>query len=145
MSDANQRPVIGIGVMITKGDLVLLGKRFSSHGEGEYAWPGGHLEHGESLEDCAAREVFEETGLKIKSIKFLRIYNMLDYLPKHYVDIAMTAEWESGEPRVMEPEKCSGWGWYAMDDLPSPLFKSIPSTLDAYRSGQVYYPDMISA
>jgi len=55
-------PRIGIGVMIFKERKVLFGKRKSSHGEGEYAFPGGHLDYMERIEDCAKRETFEETG-----------------------------------------------------------------------------------
>jgi ADP-ribose pyrophosphatase YjhB (NUDIX family) len=38
-------PRVGIGVMVMKGNNVLLGKRKGSHGEGQYAWPGGHMEY----------------------------------------------------------------------------------------------------
>lgn len=43
-----QKPKVGIGVMILKDEKVLLGKRKGSHGEGEYSFPGGHLEYMES-------------------------------------------------------------------------------------------------
>ncbi len=52
-----QRPRVGIGVMVMKDGKVLLGKRKGSHGAGEYAWPGGHMEYMESFEDVAKREV----------------------------------------------------------------------------------------
>ena len=65
---------VGVGVMILKGKKVLLHKRFGSHGEGEYASPGGHLEFGESIGDCAKRETTEETGIKIKNIKNSILY-----------------------------------------------------------------------
>jgi 8-oxo-dGTP diphosphatase len=61
-----ERPRVGIGVIILKNGRVLLGKRKSSHGTGTWHFPGGHLEFGESLEDCSRREVLEETGMKIK-------------------------------------------------------------------------------
>lgn len=57
---------VGIGVMIWKDGKVLLGKRKGSHGEGTYAFPGGHMEYMESFTDCVKRELEEECGLKIK-------------------------------------------------------------------------------
>lgn len=54
-----QRPKTGVGVMILKNGKVLLGKRKGSHGEGEFAFPGGHLEYMEGFADCARREVLE--------------------------------------------------------------------------------------
>ncbi len=133
------RPLVGIGVMIMKEGKVLLGKRMSSHGEGEYAWPGGHMEYMESFEECAKRETMEETGMQIHNVRFLRLMNLKDYAPKHYVDIGLIAEWKEGEPQVMEPEKITGWDWYDLDALPSPLFSTIPSYLEAYTTGKQYW------
>lgn len=131
-----QRPLVGIGVMVTRRGKVLLGKRRGSHGAGEYAWPGGHLEHGESFAACAAREVREETGLEITDIRFLRVLNTMRYAPKHYVDIALVAEWQSGEPTVCEPDKVESWAWYDLDALPSPLFHMVPTAIEALRGEQ---------
>ncbi len=52
-----QRIRIGVGVMIFKDGKVLAGRRKGAHGEGTWAWPGGHLEYMESFEGCARREV----------------------------------------------------------------------------------------
>lgn len=56
-------PKVGVGIMVMKNGKVLLGKRKGSHGTGKYAWPGGHMEHMESFEECAKREVREETEI----------------------------------------------------------------------------------
>lgn len=134
-----QRPKVGIGVMVLKDGFVLMGKRQGSHGNGEYAYPGGHLEMGESIEDCARREVAEETGLEIKNIEFLRLANVKKYTGKHYVDIALKAEWKSGEPKNLETEKTADWQWYKLDDLPTPLFEFCVSAFDALATGKNYY------
>ena len=58
-----ERPKVGIGVLIVKDGKILLGERIGAHGSGLFALPGGHLEFGETFEETARREVEEETGL----------------------------------------------------------------------------------
>ena len=55
-----KRPYIGVAVIVVREGRVLLGKRKNAHGAGTWQFPGGHLEYGESIEDCARRELFEE-------------------------------------------------------------------------------------
>jgi len=104
--------MVGVGVMIMKDGKVLLGKRKGSHGEGEWSFPGGHLEYMESFEDCARREVREECGIEIEKIRFQFVSNVTSYKPKHYVHIGLIADWESGVVEVLEPEKCEEWKWF---------------------------------
>lgn len=139
MTNGTPRIRVGLGVMVFKDGKVLMGRRKSSHGEGEYAFPGGHVEFGESFEDCARREVREETGIEIKNLRFLRAMNLKAYPGKHYVDIGMVADWASEEPIVCEPEKCEGWEWYDLDNLPEPLFATVQSYIEAYRTGRVFF------
>jgi 8-oxo-dGTP diphosphatase len=138
MSEIENRPKVGIGVLVFKDGKVLLGKRKGSHGHSEYAGPGGHLEHMESIEDCAKREVMEETGIEIYNIRFIRLLNMKEYAPKHYIDIAVAADWKSGDPEVKEPEKCEAWDWYDLDKLPEPLFAAVKSSTHCYKQGINY-------
>lgn len=125
--------------MIFKEGKVLIAKRKSLHGEGEYSFPGGHLEYMESFEDCARRETMEETGIQIKNLKFLHLGNIFHYAPKHYINICLTADWESGEPEVKEPDKSESWGWYDLEHLPSPLFLQSALAIQSYKTGQNYY------
>ncbi|MCX5746789.1 MAG: NUDIX domain-containing protein [Proteobacteria bacterium] len=127
----DERPRVGIGVLVLKGRKLLLGKRRGSHGAGQYASPGGHLEHLERFADCATREVREETGLEIGPLRFLRVQNITQYAPRHYVDISFAADWVSGEPTVREPDKVESWGWFDLDALPWPLFGTLPSSIAA--------------
>ena len=125
--------------MILKDGMIPLGKRKGAHGEGEYAFPGGHLEYMESFEECALREVAEECGMKIKNVRFNYLANVRKYRPKHYVHVGLIADWESGEPQVLEPDRIESWEWYPLDDLPEPLFEMCRLAVEAYRTGQVYF------
>ncbi len=127
--------------MVLKDGKVLLGKRKGSHGDGEYGWPGGHLEYMESIVEAAKREVREEAGIEIKNVKFLRLLNLKDYPPKHYVDIGLVADWESGDAKLMEPDRSEGWDWYDLDKLPSPLFKVLTTYLEAYKTGRNFFDE----
>lgn len=135
----NKIPLTGIGVMIFKDNKILLTKRKGSHGAGEYAFPGGHLEYMESFEGCARRETKEECGIEIKNIRFGVLANSKHYAPKHYVYIGLVADWESGEPQVLEPNKAEEWKWYDLDNLPKPLFEGVEVSVKGYKSGEKYF------
>ena len=136
-----QKPItkIGVGVVVMKDGKILLGKRKGSHGHGEFAGTGGHLEYLKSFADCAKRETFEETGLKIDNVRFLCVTNLKRYAPKHYVDIGVVADWISGEPRMLEPDKVENWNWYSIDDLPEPLFGVEPNYIEAIKTKRAYF------
>jgi 8-oxo-dGTP diphosphatase len=135
------RPKVGVGVFILKDGKLLLGKRLSkdNHGDGEYCGPGGHVEFGETLEECAIRETREEVGIEIENVRFLCISSILAWKDKHYIDIGMVADWKSGEPLVTEPEVRADWAWYDLDNLPHPLFANEPIYIEAYRIGKMYF------
>lgn len=119
----NNVPRIGVGVCLLKDNKVLLGKRINAHGQGTWAFPGGHLEFGETVTQCAAREVEEETGMRIANIRrgpFTEDFFLAE--GRHYITIIMIADWHAGEPELREPHKCEQWGWFEWDLLPEPLF-----------------------
>nr|5GP0_A Chain A, Nudix hydrolase 1 [Arabidopsis thaliana]5GP0_E Chain E, Nudix hydrolase 1 [Arabidopsis thaliana]5GP0_F Chain F, Nudix hydrolase 1 [Arabidopsis thaliana]5GP0_I Chain I, Nudix hydrolase 1 [Arabidopsis thaliana]5WWD_A Chain A, Nudix hydrolase 1 [Arabidopsis thaliana]5WWD_B Chain B, Nudix hydrolase 1 [Arabidopsis thaliana] len=127
MSTGEAIPRVAVVVFILNGNSILLGRRRSSIGNSTFALPGGHLEFGESFEECAAREVMEETGLKIEKMKLLTVTNNVFKeapTPSHYVSVSIRAVLvdPSQEPKNMEPEKCEGWDWYDWENLPKPLF-----------------------
>lgn len=122
------RPGVGIAVVIMREGNVLLGKRKSSLGEGTWGFPGGHLEKGESWEEAAIRECFEETGLRPTNIRFWTATNDVFDPVRHYVTLFMVAE-AGGEPQLLEPEKCEEWRWFSWDALPENLFLPIRNLL----------------
>lgn len=130
---------VGVGVLILKDGKALWGKRKGSHGSGLYGFTGGHLEHGETIEEAILREVAEECGLTIKNLRVLCVSDFLTYYPKHYLDVGFIAEWESGDPQVLEPEKLETWEWRDIDDIPEEAFPPCPGYIEAYKTGKNYF------
>jgi 8-oxo-dGTP diphosphatase len=118
-----QRPQVGVGVLITKDDRVLLMKRKNSHGDGTWSAPGGHLEYGELTEQCAIREAQEEVGVIITDVTFLAITNdVFEMEQKHYITIWMAGRHASGTPMMNAVHEMSALDWFSWDALPEPLF-----------------------
>jgi 8-oxo-dGTP diphosphatase len=133
-----ERPKVGIGVIIQRGDKILIGERIANHGSGTYMIPGGHLEFGETFEECARREVEEETGLKNIEIKgVVSIGNDIAY-DKHYVSIGVLAESKEGEPFAGEPGKTQNWFWCDPHKLPEPFFYHSKKAIKNWLNGKIY-------
>ncbi|KAK6251681.1 hypothetical protein QUC31_013401 [Theobroma cacao] len=127
MAETKPVPRVGVVLFVLKGNSVLLGRRRSSIGDSTFALPGGHLEFGESFEECGARELKEETGLEMGKADFLTVTNNLfleEPKPAHYVTIFLRSVLADPNqvPQNLEPNKCHGWDWYDWDNLPQPLF-----------------------
>jgi 8-oxo-dGTP diphosphatase len=134
-------PAVGVGVLVVKGDRILLIRRSHVHGSGSWSTPGGHLDFGEAPEDCAVRETMEETSVEIGNVRFLGITNdLFEEDGLHYITIWMAGEYLSGEPRINEAE-LSELGWYAWDSLPAPLFLPLQNLMN----GKCYPVDAFSS
>ncbi|XP_021813303.1 geranyl diphosphate phosphohydrolase-like [Prunus avium] len=158
-TEAAAAPTVAVGVCLLKGEKVLLGRRHCSLGyyislpggncnffvsvgkcpQLSFIGSGGYLELGESFEECAARELKEETGLDIdkKRMEFLTATTNELLLeggkPCQYASVCMRAviEHGDGEPQNVEPELCDGWDWYEWDNLPKPLFRPLHNAVRA--------------
>jgi ADP-ribose pyrophosphatase YjhB (NUDIX family) len=146
MSDINNRKTgVGFGVMLLRGDKVLLGHRHVEaekasselHGEGTWTMPGGKLHFQESFEDGARRELLEETGIIGKSFRVISLTNDIVH-DAHFVTIGLMCEHFDGEPKVMEPDEITEWKWFSLNALPKPMYFPSEEVLKNYREKKFY-------
>ena len=112
-------PFVGVGCIVTRTDGMLLLVR--NHGNG-WAPPGGHLDFGETPEACAARETFEETGVRVRDVGFVAITNdFMEDRGKHYITIWMRGEADGSAAVLSDPAEIAELGWFSADALPKPF------------------------
>ena len=95
-------PLIGVGVLLTRNNSLLLVKRKFDPDAGYWAIPGGHLDLGERVENAAEREAYEETGFIVKVTKLAGIIDKIMYdesgkVEYHYVLINYFVEQIEGD------------------------------------------------
>ena len=129
---------VGVSVIIFDQEgKVLVGKRKGSHGEGMLSIPGGHLEFLETFVSACDRELLEEIGVNfngkyepvgfsedIFGNKFGSVAEICE-TQKHYVTLYFVVNGVNSnviEIKNMEPDKCDGWEWVDVADLPNNMF-----------------------
>ena len=72
-------PKVAVGTIIPHEDGIVLLKRAINPGYGKWVFPGGFVDRGESLEEAAAREAWEEVGLRVETERLVGVYSYPDY------------------------------------------------------------------
>lgn len=131
---------LGVGHIILRTDTdrvrVLLGKRAGSHGAGLWACPGGKVEKWETSFQAAARETREECGTDMEFYSAVSGFkhwsdDQLHADDRHFLTLYEVSFHIFGEPKVMEPEKCSEWKWFGLRNLPEDLFPGTYQAINA--------------
>jgi 8-oxo-dGTP pyrophosphatase MutT (NUDIX family) len=105
------------------GMILLMRRAGTEYGEGQFAFPAGHVDLGETPIASVIRETAEELGITIAPASLTPAGAMFRRSLEPRVDFFFTASAWEGIPRICEPHKCTELIWAAPDDLP-------PGTLD---------------
>lgn len=103
--DFPDRPLVGVGAVIVHESKVVIVQRGTEPLKGQWSIPGGALEIGETLRQCAAREALEETGLHVEAGEVLEVFDAIYRQPDgriqyHYVLIDFACRLLGGELRA---------------------------------------------
>lgn len=103
--DYPQAPLVGVGIVCFKGNDVLLIKRGKPPRAGSWSLPGGRQKLGETVRDCALRELVQETGVEAIIGPLADVVDSMTRdgdggLQYHYTLVDFRADWISGEPRA---------------------------------------------
>lgn len=114
---------------------LLLCKRLKAPEAGHWNIVGGKVDHMERSELAARREAEEESGLSIRSTRFLCLSEQLIEADRqHWISMIYVTDDFSGEPQLTEPDKLSDIGWYDLDALPQPLSRFAADAVRAIRA-----------
>jgi ADP-ribose pyrophosphatase YjhB (NUDIX family) len=96
-----KHPLVGIGVIVIKGEEVLLIKRGRPPAENQWSLPGGGQELGETAEAAARRELREETGLEVGKLTLIAHVDSIhrdanDFVQWHYTILDFGAVYKGG-------------------------------------------------
>ena len=104
-------------VIFNSENKILLCK--SHKWDDKYVIPGGHVEHGEKLEDALRREIIEETGLSIYDIKPVGLkecfYSNDFYSDRHFIFMDYTCRTDSNN--VVLNDEAQEYSWVALEEI----------------------------
>jgi ADP-ribose pyrophosphatase YjhB (NUDIX family) len=112
--DYPDRPLVGVGAVIVRDGCVVIVERSTEPLKGQWSVPGGALEVGETLRQCAAREALEETGLQVEATEVLDVFDSIYTDPDgrtryHYVLIDFYCRVIGGELKVGSDAAQARW------------------------------------
>lgn len=137
-------PTTRVSVIVVDGDQILLVKH--RKGSRQY-WvlPGGRLEYGETFEECAVREMKEETGLDVKVDEFVFLSEAIaPDRSRHIVNIYLTAHVVGGTLKLGDEPVLAAVDYLPIAELPNltlfpPVGKTVIDSLPSSTKGCIRY------
>lgn len=140
-------------ILVADGKIFLSRRFNTGYEDGKYSLPAGHVENGESLTQCAAREVFDEIGVRIKleNLQLVHVMHRKEedirmdfFFTQHHLfrksGAGFTADIGDQQPTNKEPEKCDDLGWFPLNKLPVNTIPYIRHAIECYQK-KIFYSE----
>jgi ADP-ribose pyrophosphatase YjhB (NUDIX family) len=114
-----QNPAPAVGVVVIEDGRVLLVQRKFDPRKGGWTLPAGFVEYGERIEDCAIRELKEETNLDVELMGIFNAYSAMDDPRVKVVLILYLGNRVGGS--LQAGDDASDTGFFPIDELPEPI------------------------
>lgn len=111
-----QNPRVLVGVHLYHEDKMFWIKRGTEPNKGRWTFPGGFLEQGETLQQAAARELYEETRIKVSPTD-MAPFGMLSLLTMDQVYLSFRCRCDHAIAATIT-EEVAEWGWFNEQDAP---------------------------
>ena len=126
-------------LLLFKDNQVLLLKReHTGYEDGKYGVIAGHIDGGEPARQAMCREAREEGGILVEPDSLTLCHVMHRKATQERVSFFFTTQRWVGEPRNMEPEKCSDLSWFRSDALPPNMVPYVRVAIERVRRGESY-------
>lgn len=132
------RPAVSADVVVLDGDSILLIKRLKDPFAGSWALPGGFMDMEEPADAAAIRELKEETGLVVESVKQVGAYSTVDRDPRGRVVTVAFFATASKTDHFAAADDAADARWFSINKLPELGFdhaKIIADALARYSTG----------
>jgi ADP-ribose pyrophosphatase YjhB (NUDIX family) len=126
-------------LLLIRGDEILMHERKNSgYMDGMLSLVAGHVEDGESYIQAMVREAREEAGIEIDAKDLDMKVVLHRKTDRQQIGLYFVCKKWTGEPTVMEPDKCNGLRWYKLNALPGNTIPYIRQAIEMYQKGEVY-------
>jgi 8-oxo-dGTP diphosphatase len=136
-------PRVGVGAVVIKDDRIILVRRGCAPSEGLWAIPGGMLELGETIQEAADREMFEETGVTVRAKDPVYTFDFFERdddgrVRFHFIIIDVAADYIAGKP--VGADDAAEARWFTREEIENDTFPVAKNTVKLLKAIH-YLPD----
>jgi 8-oxo-dGTP pyrophosphatase MutT (NUDIX family) len=132
--------ILDVHIIVTRGsDVLFLQRKNTGYRDGFFSLVGGHVEQDEAAPDAAARELAEETGLRIEPARFRLVHVLQKFAASPRLSFFLEGDLPAGqEPRNAEPDRCARLAWAPLQAPPAPTIPYISFVAEKIAAGEAY-------